>query len=148
MVLSVNPDKRQDRWVPGTPQDDDRAEALDWFTVLLIRQAQDQGRTLKQIGSAMGRDKAHVSQILSGKLGVGNTVWMGVADWQRRDPGELMSEALAWWETRGRAYKAQVLAERAQDAEERVRKAEDGSGQRPTLGARPVRRLPKASEKG
>lgn len=92
---------------------DDRSQAPKWFAKLLIDQARGQGMTDPEIGEKIGKDKGHVHQIRSGKLGVGFDVWVALADWQNESPGEMLDRALKWWRRDGRAMAALELARMA-----------------------------------
>jgi hypothetical protein len=111
---------------PAPLDEDDYHEAMKWFSVLLVEQALTQGKTLEQIGRELNRHKSQVSQIAGGKLGIGMKQWMAIARWQRKQPGQLMDEAIHWWVRSGREFKATRLKLKAKEASERAK-----SGVRP-----------------
>lgn len=98
---------------------DDRKDAPRYYAMLLLRQAHERGLKDPELGKRLGsRHKGHINQIRNGTLGVGFDVWFAIADWQCRAPGELLDEALSWWKTAGRRWRAEVLEEQARAARE------------------------------
>lgn len=110
------------------PKDDDRGEAINWYVRLLIQQGVDRGDTRKALMVRGGIDKGHLSQVENGKLGMKFGVYFRFCRALERDPAELLAEALAWWPSAGRKYKARALEEMAKKA----RKASE-SGEHPAV---------------
>jgi transcriptional regulator with XRE-family HTH domain len=123
-----------ERYAPAmaVPDDDDRGEALAWYFRLLVRQEVEKGMTRAELCSRLGIEKGHLSQIESGKLGIGVPKLVQFADAFGLTPGELLNRALSWWEPLGRRERARVLAERAQKAAEKAARAASGSGEHPS----------------
>lgn len=123
IVTGVKPGARYARHV-AQPKDD-RGEALTWYFRMLIRQEQERGKKLDQIGEMLGVGKGHISQIKDGKVGVGVPNLILFADRLGRKPGELLDEALDWWPKMGKKERAKALEEAAQKAAQSAVSAED-----------------------
>ena len=92
-------------------------DAMKWFTMLLLEQARQRGLTDRQIGAKLGgRQKGHIHQLRTGKVGVGFDLWEEIARWMGRPPGELLDEAVSWWKKTGAQLRAEQLEAAAQSA--------------------------------
>lgn len=105
--------------------DDDRGEAAAWYLRLLILQELEKGTERKALLARLGISKGHLSQIESGRLGVGLSKLIPFAEALGYQPGQLLDEALRWWPKHGKRMKARALAEAAQAAT----KGSDDSGE-------------------
>lgn len=106
------------RSVPDS-KDDDRGEAVNWFIQMRITHALQTGKlTRAQIKKHMGFGKGHLSQIESAKLGIKFKYFIRFAELFGEEPGAMLTEALNWWPTHGRKYRASVLQQRARGASE------------------------------
>lgn len=80
---------------------DDRDQALPWYVRRLILQEEERGVQQKDIASATGLNQGSISQ-MKRPQGVGLRTCVLIAAYFRRTPGELLDEALTWWERGGR----------------------------------------------
>lgn len=124
------------------PEEDDRTEAAKWFVAMLIQHEVERGRTQVDIGEHLHRDKGQVSLLRSGSAGVGFSTWFLIADWQRRNPGEMLDEALEWWSARGPAWRDEHLEKLKEKRRRKQRTAENGS----TEGSPRVSSLPPTAD--
>lgn len=85
--------------------EDNRLEGLKWFVAMLIQHETERGNNQAKIGDELGRDKGQVSLLRSGSSGMGLSTWLLIADWQNRNPGEMLDEALNWWAAVGPAWR-------------------------------------------
>lgn len=119
--------------IPAVDFDEEElAEAAKWFVAMLIQHDIDRySHTQEQIGEQLGgRQKGQVSQLLSGKTGIGLRQWMLIANWQSRPPGEMLDEALTWWRASGRTWSKQhqLTREEKPKRKKRTRDLEKSEG--------------------
>jgi hypothetical protein len=91
--------------------DDDRGEALFWYLGLLLENWDRAGINGPEIQRRTGVSKAQVSQIRTGKPGGGVWTLIRLAKLDGRSPGQMLDDALGWWERQGRSYRDRKVAE-------------------------------------
>ena len=116
---------------------DDRTEALAWYLRKLLIQERDRGVKPAFIAKQVGWHKSQISLIMTDARSAGATALFRLAKYFRRSEGELLDEALSWWERQGRGESAD---ERLRQAQERKRKVDAATRKRPS-GERPSVRL-------
>lgn len=91
---------------------DDREGALGWYCRKLVQHELDLGKTQVELARATELTKAHINQLAHGR-GAGFVVCIKMAAYLRKSAGELLDEALEWWEKKGRAETAEWLHKQA-----------------------------------
>lgn len=89
--------------------EDDRGESLSWYLHLRVREELDRDVPLRELARRLGVAAPQLSVLLkTGKNG-GLVTLIRFAEGSGRTPGELLDEALRWWEKSGRAYREREL---------------------------------------
>lgn len=95
--------------------EDDRGEALSWYLHLRISEEVGRAVPLRELERRTGIAAPQLSLLLKhGKSG-GVLSLIRYADKSGRTPGELLDEALRWWEKGGRAYAEQQVYRMAEE---------------------------------
>jgi transcriptional regulator with XRE-family HTH domain len=117
---------------------DDRAKAVNWYARRLLLQEQERGTKPAEIARATGLTKTTISHIMTDARSAGLLALIKLAPYFRRTQGELLDEALRWWESHGRKEAAAELGKKAAEARRRVEVAakKRPSGQRPAVRLR------------
>lgn len=93
---------------------DDRGEAVRWYLHLRVSQEVSRAVTLSEVARRTGIAKPQLSLLLNGGSSGGLLSLIRYADKSGRTPGELLDEALHWWERGGRGYAEASLYDMAQ----------------------------------
>lgn len=96
--------------------DDDRGEAAVWYIRMLVRHELEKGATRAELLDKLKIQKGHLSQIESGKLGLGLGTFVAFAEALGWKPGELLDAALEWWPREGRKLRSAAFREAAKRA--------------------------------
>lgn len=105
-------------------------EALAWYFRLLVKHELEKGVTREALRERMGGiGKGHLSQIESGKLGIGVPKLVDFAPAVGRTPGRLLDEAIEWWNRCGPDHRDGALAEMAK---KKSKRASSESGEHPS----------------
>ena len=85
--------------------DDDRGECVRWYLYLRVREELDRAVPLREVARRTGIAAPQLSLLINGGSTGGLLSLIRYADQSGRSPGELLDEALRWWEKGGgRAY--------------------------------------------
>jgi hypothetical protein len=116
---------------------DDRAKAVNWYARRLLLQEQERGVKPAMISRATGLTKTQISHIMTDARSAGLLALIKLAPYFRRTQGELLDEALTWWEAHGRKEQATELARKAALASKRL----DQANKKHPSGSRPAVRI-------
>jgi transcriptional regulator with XRE-family HTH domain len=83
---------------------DDRGEAIRWYLYLRVREELDRNVPLREVARRTGIAAPQLSLLINGGSSGGLLSLIRYADKSGRTPGQLLDEALRWWERSGRAY--------------------------------------------
>lgn len=83
---------------------DDRGEAVRWYLYLRVREELDRAVPLREVARRTGIAAPQLSLLINGGSSGGLLSLIRYADKSGRSPGELLDEALRWWERSGRSY--------------------------------------------
>lgn len=87
-----------------TRSSDDRGESVRWYLYLRVREELDRAVPLREVARRTGIAAPQLSLLINGGSSGGLLSLIRYADKSGRSPGELLDEALRWWERGGRAY--------------------------------------------
>ena len=87
-----------------TRSSDDRGECVRWYLYLRVREELDRAVPLREVSRRTGIAAPQLSLLINGGSSGGLLSLIRYADKSGRSPGELLDEALRWWERGGRAY--------------------------------------------
>ena len=124
------------RLIDGMPRkkaeddDDDRVLAFVWYARELLLEEIRLGATKAELARDAGLEKNQITAIVEHAQGFGWSTLLKVAPRLRRDEGAFVSEALTWWDRKGREVRAKVLADWA----EQSRAAVDAAAKRSRSG--------------
>ncbi len=106
----------------GPMASDDRWEALGWYCRRLIIQELERGVTQTEIADKIGITQPVISGIKTGRSLPHLATAIALAEYFRRTPGELLDEAIKWWDERGgRQESLRVQREEYEKKVERAR---------------------------
>lgn len=100
--------------------EDDRGEAVSWYLHLRVSEEVERSVPLRELSRRLGIAAPQLSLLLKSGRSGGILTLIRYADGSGRTPGELLDEALRWWEKGGRDYRERVLF---RIAEERTKPA-------------------------
>jgi transcriptional regulator with XRE-family HTH domain len=83
---------------------DDRGEAVRWYLYLRVKEELDRAVPLREIARRTGIAAPQLSLLINGGSSGGLLSLIRYADKSGRTPGELLDEALRWWERGGRSF--------------------------------------------
>lgn len=83
---------------------DDRGESVRWYLYLRVREELDRAVPLREVARRTGIAAPQLSLLINGGSSGGLLSLIRYADKSGRSPGELLDEALRWWERGGREY--------------------------------------------
>jgi hypothetical protein len=118
--------------------EDDRHHALAWYLRKLLLQEQERGVKPAFIAKQIGWNKTQISHIMTDARSAGPKALFRLAKYFRRTEGELLDQALEWWERQGRREAAEEMLRRAQENKAKVDQAirKNPSGERPSVRLR------------
>jgi len=106
---------------------DDRGESVRWYVYRRVREELDRAVPLREVARRTGIAPPQLSLLMKGGSSAGLLALIRYAETAGRTPGEMLDEALRWWEKGGREYAA---AETMRIAE---RKTAPKSARRPSI---------------
>lgn len=89
--------------------EDDRGEALSWYLHLRVSEEVGRAVPLRELERRTGMKAPQLSLLLKTGKGGGLLSLIRYAEDTGRTPGELLDEALRWWEKSGRTYAEQTI---------------------------------------
>ena len=89
--------------------DDDRGEAVRWYLHLRVSEDRARNIPLREIARRLDIAAPQLSLLLSSGKNAGLVTLIRYAEGSGRTPGEMLDEALRWWEKSGRAYREREL---------------------------------------